>query len=121
MHNISVKLLFVVVLFKELEVQQQSLREISRAPSFCGPEKEKNTKLDCISIPHKKIQDLHTNGRQMLQEPIMFLHLYLEQRRSVLFTLQDLSNLNMQHAFTHLIRQGLAVKGRWRHIVGFSS
>ncbi|XP_026199610.1 adhesion G-protein coupled receptor D2 [Anabas testudineus] len=48
----------------KLEVQQQSLQKISTAPSFCGPETEKNTNLDCISVPQQKIQDLHTNGFQ---------------------------------------------------------
>ncbi|XP_041856500.1 adhesion G-protein coupled receptor D2 isoform X3 [Melanotaenia boesemani] len=46
----------------KLEVQQQRLQEGSKVPSFCGPETEKLTKLDCISVPRQKIQDLHNNG-----------------------------------------------------------
>ncbi|XP_068590357.1 adhesion G-protein coupled receptor D2 isoform X2 [Cebidichthys violaceus] len=45
-----------------MEMQQQRLQEGSRGFSFCGPETEKHTKLDCISVPHQKIQDLHNNG-----------------------------------------------------------
>ncbi|KAM9391532.1 adhesion G protein-coupled receptor D2 [Pholidichthys leucotaenia] len=48
----------------KLEVQQQKLQEESRAPSFCGPETENQASLDCISIPHQKIRDLHNNGFQ---------------------------------------------------------
>ncbi|XP_061586183.1 adhesion G-protein coupled receptor D2 [Cololabis saira] len=44
----------------KLQVQQQRLQEGSTISSFCGPEKE--TKLDCISVPQQKIQDLHNNG-----------------------------------------------------------
>ncbi|XP_040898830.1 adhesion G-protein coupled receptor D2 [Toxotes jaculatrix] len=46
----------------KLEVQQQMLQEGFRGSSFCGPETEKHTNLDCISVPHEKIQDLHNNG-----------------------------------------------------------
>ncbi|KAK5870496.1 hypothetical protein PBY51_003438 [Eleginops maclovinus] len=46
----------------KLEVQQQWLQEGSRGSSFCGPETEKLTNLDCISVPNQKIQDLHNNG-----------------------------------------------------------
>ncbi|CAJ1068723.1 adhesion G-protein coupled receptor D2 [Xyrichtys novacula] len=46
----------------KLEVQQQRLQEGSKGLSFCGPETEKHTDIDCISIPHQKIQDLHNNG-----------------------------------------------------------
>ncbi|TKS78032.1 Adhesion G-protein coupled receptor D2 [Collichthys lucidus] len=46
----------------KLEVQQHRLQEGSRGSSFCGPETEKRTNLDCISVPHQKIQDLHNNG-----------------------------------------------------------
>ncbi|KAK2837094.1 hypothetical protein Q5P01_014306 [Channa striata] len=46
----------------KLEVQQQRLQESSRATSFCGPETDKSTNLDCISVPHQKIRDLHNNG-----------------------------------------------------------
>ncbi|XP_068460615.1 adhesion G-protein coupled receptor D2 isoform X2 [Clinocottus analis] len=43
----------------KVEVQQQRLQDGSRgAFSFCGPD----TKLDCISVPQQKIQDLHNNG-----------------------------------------------------------
>ncbi|XP_049906270.1 adhesion G-protein coupled receptor D2 isoform X2 [Epinephelus moara] len=50
----------------KLEVQQQRLQEGSRGSSFCGPETEKHTNLDCISVPHQRIQDLHNNGFQKL-------------------------------------------------------
>ncbi|XP_038559048.1 adhesion G-protein coupled receptor D2 isoform X2 [Micropterus salmoides] len=46
----------------KLEVQQQRLQDGSRGSSFCGHETEKHTNLDCISVPHQKIQDLHNNG-----------------------------------------------------------
>ncbi|XP_070820085.1 adhesion G protein-coupled receptor D2 [Chaetodon trifascialis] len=46
----------------KLEVQQQRLQEGSKGWSFCGPETEKNTNLDCILVPHQRIQDLHNNG-----------------------------------------------------------
>uniref|UniRef100_A0A3Q1FD45 Adhesion G protein-coupled receptor D2 n=1 Tax=Acanthochromis polyacanthus TaxID=80966 RepID=A0A3Q1FD45_9TELE len=46
----------------KLEVQQQRLQEGSRGSSFCGPETQKHANLDCISVPHEKIQDLHNNG-----------------------------------------------------------
>ncbi|XP_018524878.1 adhesion G-protein coupled receptor D2 isoform X2 [Lates calcarifer] len=46
----------------KLEVKQQTLQEGSRGLSFCGPETEKHGNLDCISVPHQKIQDLHNNG-----------------------------------------------------------
>ncbi|XP_058491570.1 adhesion G-protein coupled receptor D2 [Solea solea] len=46
----------------KLEVQQQSLHEEFRASSFCGPETAKHTNLDCISVSHQKILDLHNNG-----------------------------------------------------------
>ncbi|XP_074493571.1 adhesion G protein-coupled receptor D2 isoform X1 [Sebastes fasciatus] len=46
----------------KVEVQQQRLQEGSRGSSFCGPETEKYTDLDCISVPQQKIQDLHNNG-----------------------------------------------------------
>ncbi|XP_054466063.1 adhesion G-protein coupled receptor D2 [Anoplopoma fimbria] len=46
----------------KVEVQQQRLQEGSRGFSFCGPETEKHTTLDCISVPQQKIQDLHNNG-----------------------------------------------------------
>ncbi|XP_040051070.2 adhesion G protein-coupled receptor D2 isoform X3 [Gasterosteus aculeatus] len=43
----------------KVEVQQQTLQGGSRGFSFCGPE---TSKLDCISVPHQKIQALHDNG-----------------------------------------------------------
>ncbi|XP_072243314.1 adhesion G protein-coupled receptor D2 [Leuresthes tenuis] len=46
----------------KLEVQQQRLQDGSKTSSFCGPETEKHTNLDCISVPRQKIQDLHNNG-----------------------------------------------------------
>ncbi|XP_041644185.1 adhesion G-protein coupled receptor D2 [Cheilinus undulatus] len=46
----------------KLEVQQQRLQEGSKGSSFCGPESEKHTDIDCISVPQHKIQDLHNNG-----------------------------------------------------------
>ncbi|KAE8291613.1 Adhesion G-protein coupled receptor D2 [Larimichthys crocea] len=46
----------------KLEVQQHRLQEGSKGSTFCGPETEKRTNLDCISVPHQKIQDLHNNG-----------------------------------------------------------
>ncbi|XP_062418294.1 adhesion G-protein coupled receptor D2 isoform X4 [Pungitius pungitius] len=46
----------------KVEVQHQMLQEESRGFTFCGPETEKNSKLDCISVPHQKIQALHDNG-----------------------------------------------------------
>ncbi|XP_061836556.1 adhesion G protein-coupled receptor D2 [Nerophis lumbriciformis] len=46
----------------KLAVQQQMLWEPSKGPSFCGPETEKHSSPDCISVPHQKIQDLHNNG-----------------------------------------------------------
>ncbi|XP_078105741.1 adhesion G protein-coupled receptor D2 [Sander vitreus] len=46
----------------KLEMQQQMLQEGSRGSSFCGPETGKHTNLDCISVPHQKIQDLRNNG-----------------------------------------------------------
>lgn len=59
--------LSAVVPFEELEVQQHTLQEGSRGLSFCGPNTEEHTNLDCISVPHQKIQDLHNNGRKMLR------------------------------------------------------
>ncbi|XP_042344820.1 adhesion G-protein coupled receptor D2 [Plectropomus leopardus] len=50
----------------KLEVQQQRLQDGSGVSSFCGPETEKHTSQDCISVPHQKIQDLHNNGFQKL-------------------------------------------------------
>ncbi|XP_071337901.1 adhesion G protein-coupled receptor D2 [Trachinotus anak] len=50
----------------KLEVQQHTLQESFRGVSFCGPDTEKQTNLDCISVPHQKIQDLHNNGFQKL-------------------------------------------------------
>ncbi|XP_056232719.1 adhesion G-protein coupled receptor D2 isoform X1 [Seriola aureovittata] len=50
----------------KVEVQQHMLQEGSRGLSFCGPDTEKHTNLDCISVPHQKIQDLHNNGFQKL-------------------------------------------------------
>ncbi|XP_047448338.1 adhesion G-protein coupled receptor D2 [Mugil cephalus] len=50
----------------KLQVQQQRLQEGSKGPLFCGPETEEHTSLDCISVPHQKIQDLHNNGFQKL-------------------------------------------------------
>ncbi|XP_028269689.1 adhesion G-protein coupled receptor D2 [Parambassis ranga] len=50
----------------KLEVQQQKLQRGYRGSSFCGPETEKHTNLDCISVPHWKIQDLHNNGFEKL-------------------------------------------------------
>ena len=70
---------FFVLPFKELEVQEQMLQEGSRGASFCGPKTEKHTTPDCISVPHHKIQDLHNNGRKMLQDPIIFHHLHSQQ------------------------------------------
>ncbi|KAM9858188.1 adhesion G protein-coupled receptor D2 [Aulostomus maculatus] len=46
----------------KLAVQQQNLQEGSRGSSFCGPETEKHTIIDCISVPHHKIRDLQNNG-----------------------------------------------------------
>uniref|UniRef100_UPI003AAA3395 adhesion G protein-coupled receptor D2 n=1 Tax=Centroberyx gerrardi TaxID=166262 RepID=UPI003AAA3395 len=46
----------------KLEVQQQRLEEGSSGSRFCGPDTERETNLDCISVPHQKIQDLHNNG-----------------------------------------------------------
>ncbi|XP_026042536.1 adhesion G-protein coupled receptor D2 isoform X1 [Astatotilapia calliptera] len=46
----------------KLVVQQQKLQEVFRGSSFCGPETETPTILDCISVPHQKMQDLHNNG-----------------------------------------------------------
>ncbi|KAF6736338.1 Adhesion G-protein coupled receptor D2 [Oryzias melastigma] len=46
----------------KLEVQQQRLQEGSKVSSFCGPDTESHTHLDCISVPAQKIQDLHSNG-----------------------------------------------------------
>ncbi|XP_040011105.1 adhesion G-protein coupled receptor D2 [Xiphias gladius] len=46
----------------KLEVQQQTLQEGSRGSRFCGPKTKKQTNIDCISVPHQKIQDLHNNG-----------------------------------------------------------
>lgn len=60
---------------EELEVRQQTLQDGYRGSSFCGPETEKLTHLDCISVPLQKIQDLHNDGRKMRQHPIIFLHL----------------------------------------------
>ncbi|XP_030000109.1 adhesion G-protein coupled receptor D2 [Sphaeramia orbicularis] len=48
----------------KLEVQQQNLLEGSRG--FCGPETDKSTSLDCISVVHQKIQGLFNNGRETL-------------------------------------------------------
>ncbi|XP_070402432.1 adhesion G protein-coupled receptor D2 isoform X5 [Nothobranchius furzeri] len=45
-----------------VEVQHQKLEDESKGSSFCGPETEKHAGLDCISVPHQKIQDLHNNG-----------------------------------------------------------
>ncbi|MED6258618.1 hypothetical protein ATANTOWER_009840 [Ataeniobius toweri] len=47
---------------KKLELQQQRLKEGSKVVSFCGPGSEAQSILDCISVPHQKIQDLQNNG-----------------------------------------------------------
>ena len=57
-------LLSVPLSFAEVEVQQQRLQEGSRGSSFCGPDTEKHTNLDCISVPYQKIHDLHNDGRK---------------------------------------------------------
>ncbi|XP_019957904.2 adhesion G protein-coupled receptor D2 [Paralichthys olivaceus] len=46
----------------KVEVQQQTLQGGYRGSIFCGPETEKHTNLDCISVPLQKIEDLHNNG-----------------------------------------------------------
>ncbi|XP_037536700.1 adhesion G-protein coupled receptor D2 [Nematolebias whitei] len=46
----------------KLEVQHQNLEEGLKIMSFCGPRTEKHTSVDCISVPHQKIQDLQNNG-----------------------------------------------------------
>ncbi|XP_047236110.1 adhesion G-protein coupled receptor D2 isoform X2 [Girardinichthys multiradiatus] len=46
----------------KLELQQQQLKEGSKVLSFCGPGSEAKSILDCISVPHQKIQDLQNNG-----------------------------------------------------------
>ncbi|XP_061673501.1 adhesion G-protein coupled receptor D2 [Syngnathoides biaculeatus] len=46
----------------KVAVQQQILQESSKGTSFCGPESEKHSSSDCISVPHQKIQDLLNNG-----------------------------------------------------------
>ncbi|KAM4578211.1 adhesion G protein-coupled receptor D2 isoform 2-T2 [Fundulus diaphanus] len=46
----------------KLELQQQRLDEGSKVVSFCGPGSETHSILDCISVPHQKIQDLQNNG-----------------------------------------------------------
>ncbi|XP_038126969.1 adhesion G-protein coupled receptor D2 isoform X2 [Cyprinodon tularosa] len=46
----------------KLELQQQRLGEGSKVVSFCGPGSETHSVLDCISVPHQKIQDLENNG-----------------------------------------------------------
>ncbi|XP_061773598.1 adhesion G-protein coupled receptor D2 [Nerophis ophidion] len=46
----------------KLAVQQQMMWEPSKGASFCGPETEKHSSPDCISVPHQKIQNLHNNG-----------------------------------------------------------
>ncbi|XP_017288463.1 adhesion G-protein coupled receptor D2 isoform X1 [Kryptolebias marmoratus] len=46
----------------KLEVHHQKLEERFKILNFCGPRTEKHTSLDCISVPHQKIQDLHNNG-----------------------------------------------------------
>ncbi|XP_057688940.1 adhesion G-protein coupled receptor D2 [Corythoichthys intestinalis] len=46
----------------KLAVQQQRLQESSKGTSFCGPENEKHSNSDCISVPHQKIQDLLYKG-----------------------------------------------------------
>ncbi|KAK5604139.1 hypothetical protein CRENBAI_022673 [Crenichthys baileyi] len=46
----------------KLELQQQRLKEGSKIMSFCGPGSEAQSFLDCISVPHQKIQDLQNNG-----------------------------------------------------------
>ncbi|XP_077418660.1 adhesion G protein-coupled receptor D2 isoform X2 [Vanacampus margaritifer] len=47
----------------KLAVQQQRLQESSsKGISFCGPETEKQSTSDCISVPHQKIQDLLNKG-----------------------------------------------------------
>lgn len=56
-------LLFTVFYFSELEIQHQSLEEGLKIMSFCGPRIEKHTSVDCISVPHQKIQDLQNNGK----------------------------------------------------------
>lgn len=53
---------FFFLSFSELQVQQQRLQEGSTVSGFCGPETEKHTNLDCISIPQQNILDLHNNG-----------------------------------------------------------
>ncbi|KAM3611803.1 uncharacterized protein V6R79_024430 [Siganus canaliculatus] len=46
----------------KLEVQQQRLLKGSQGSNFCGPEMRKHSRLDCISVPQQKMQDLHNNG-----------------------------------------------------------
>lgn len=64
-------------------MQQQRLQKGSRGSSFCGPDTEKHTSLDCISVSHQNIQDLHKNGSKMLHESVIFLHLRLQQSVTV--------------------------------------
>ncbi|XP_056134958.1 adhesion G-protein coupled receptor D2 [Lampris incognitus] len=46
----------------KLEVQQLTVEKGSSGSDFCGPQTEKDSIRDCISVPHQKIQDLHNNG-----------------------------------------------------------
>ncbi|XP_034025614.1 adhesion G-protein coupled receptor D2 [Thalassophryne amazonica] len=46
----------------KLEVQQQRLQEVSRASVFCGTPTEKQSNLDCISVPYQKLQALQDSG-----------------------------------------------------------
>lgn len=72
--------IWIVMFYVEVELQQQRLGERSRVESFCGPGPETLSLLDCISVPRQKLQDLQNNGRKFIQ-----IHSSIHSVKRVLF------------------------------------
>lgn len=107
------------LLLSELEVQQQRLQEGSKVSSFCGPDTESHTHLDCISVPAQKIQDLHSNGivwhEHQSSASVSSVRNHLFRVNSsdwILGTMQRNRFVNVRHVFTYLLPQGPTVKCR---------
>ncbi|XP_055360447.1 adhesion G-protein coupled receptor D2 isoform X2 [Betta splendens] len=49
-----------------IKLEVQRLQKNAGASTFCGPETETNMHLDCISVPHQNMQDLHNKGMQRM-------------------------------------------------------
>lgn len=56
-----------------MELKQQILQKGFQASSFCEPDPDKHTNLDCISVSQPDIQDFHNNSKKTLQQAIIFL------------------------------------------------